>query len=293
MCLANGLRGTARAGRWLFWGLVVLAVPVVLAGAYLGRPGDLGAPVVPVESLTVAGYAALAVSVAALGLLDPALGPYLAASSGRGRGWGLVLVAAFVLLLGLGLLLVFGGAVIAPSLAFFILPANLGAVPGGLAVGLFIVTFLLATCVAGLLAGAVDRVAGETDGGDGARRRVAWAAGMGAVALLVAVLPTTAQLILLGTALLAVAAAVALLLPVPLAGRRWSPRIGFAAGVVTAVAGFVLVAVSGQPAFGPAALAALAATAAVTAVATLVVRGGGSAGDVAAEPVSGSASDHG
>jgi lysylphosphatidylglycerol synthetase-like protein (DUF2156 family) len=210
-----------------------LAVVLAAAGAFLGRPDDLVDPITPMESLPAWNYAVLAVGLLAIGGLDPALRGMLASSGSRRSirregAWAALWMVVLLAAVGLGMLLIFGGVLVAPSLAFFTVPANLGpAMP----VVMAIAAFWFAFAVASLLAGAPSVVAGDgpngiaVDGPNGiagdepngipsvgangpSGRAVVLVVGLALAALVIAVLPTTAAGVLAATAAVAVVALV-------------------------------------------------------------------------------------
>jgi len=134
-----------------------------------------------------------------LGTADTAL-----AASHRIGGWSPVRVLGgvfgVVILIVFGLLMFFGGAVIAPTIQFFVVPANIDALPGLAGVLLAVLTLLFAAVVAGALAGL--RPTADAAG-------LGWLIGGAAIAAGVALLDPGLDWVVVATALAAASLALA------------------------------------------------------------------------------------
>lgn len=204
----DGARASGRISSLAMW---LLIVPILLCLALAGLLGNVGqavSPIIVVDGLSVATVVALMVAFLALGTADAAL-----AGSHRDAEWSpvRVLAGAFavVILLVFSMLMFFGGAIIAPSVQFFVVPANIDAVPGLAGVLLAVLTLLFAAVVAHALAGLRLVLADGDEGvasGTGDIR--IFAVGV-AVAALVALVDPGLDWVMIATALVAASVAAA------------------------------------------------------------------------------------
>ena len=134
--------GSNRLAALAVW---LMAVPVLIAlalGIFLGEFSAVTDQLIEVDGPAPAAVITIAVIVFLIGWSDARLdllrGRRLTSS---GALIGALLVVG---LIGLGLLMFLGGAVIAPSLQFFVIPANLDLIPGipALILGVFTVVFV-------------------------------------------------------------------------------------------------------------------------------------------------------
>lgn len=148
----DGLAASGRIGSLAMW-LMIIPVLIALAlGFLLGRPGQAVGAIIKVDGPSLWTLLALAVGLFVLGGADAGL-----AASRAQDGWspGRVLAGVFalVILIGAGLLMFFGGAILAPSMQFFVVPANLNLLPGLAGLVLAVLTVLFAALVASPLGG--------------------------------------------------------------------------------------------------------------------------------------------
>lgn len=148
----DALAASGRIGSLAMWLMIVPVLICLALGFLLGDPGQAVSPIIEVTGPSPWTILALAVGFLVLGWADAGL----AASHQRG-GWSPVRVLggafAIVILIAVGLLMFFGGAILAPSMQFFVVPANINAVPG-LAAALFaVLTVLFTALVAAQLGG--------------------------------------------------------------------------------------------------------------------------------------------
>lgn len=229
----EGLRASGRISSLALWLLIVPILLCLALGILLGSFGQAVNSIIVTPGLSIAAFICLLVAFLVLGAADAAL----AASRAEG-GWSPVrllgVVFAVVVLLVLGMLMFFGGAVLAPTVQFFVVPANLNALPGLAGVILAILALLFAAFVASSLAG-VGAAAGQVPGSAGHTRAVA----VGAVcaAALALIDPGMGQVVVF---VALVAAAVA-------AGR--SER-GVRAGLIAALVGIVVLVLAGALGWG-------------------------------------------
>ncbi len=148
----QGLAASGRIGSVAMW---LMIVPIVISLAIGFLLGDLSAVVSPIRIGVDSPFAAIlavAVAIFALGWVDAGL----QATNEVGR-WSplrvLSWVAVVILAVILGLLMFLGGVIFAPSMEFFVVPANIDALPGLAGVLLAVLTVIFAALVAGVLAG--------------------------------------------------------------------------------------------------------------------------------------------
>lgn len=210
VALAAGARGAARVAGWVVGVLAVVAVLLLAVGAYLGRPGDLVDPVTSVPGLPLLGVVAVVLAVPVLAAVDPALRGAVSRLTPSRLTWACVLAVAITVVAGVGLLLVFGGVVVAPSLTFFTVPANAAMIPSALVVTMAVTALWIATAVTALLVGGAAAAARMNRGvDDAAGLDWRWAVGLGAGAVVIAVLPVPSVVVFGATAVVAAVGLVA------------------------------------------------------------------------------------
>ena len=148
----DGMRAAGRIGSLAVW-LLIIPIVLTLALAFLlGNIGQAVSPIIRTGGLPIATVVSLMAAFLVLGAADVAL-----AASRRRAGWSPVRVLggvfAVVILLAFGMLMFFGGAILAPTVQFFVIPANLDALPGLAGVVLAVLTVLFAAVVASALSG--------------------------------------------------------------------------------------------------------------------------------------------
>jgi hypothetical protein len=159
--LAQGREAASRTSRWTVAIAFIIPAILLLGGAVVSKPAVLVDSLVPYEALPLGTAAALVLAVGACGFLDPAMGLTLRGSQKPGKAalWGAVIAAGFVLVFGLGLILIYGGAFVAPSLQAFLLAAA-----PALAIGyfMFFAVFVLASAADTQIAAASELAAEDT-----------------------------------------------------------------------------------------------------------------------------------
>lgn len=150
---AQGLVASSRISSLTVWLLLVPIFISLALGFGLGNVAVVFSPIRVIEAAPIPAILAVAVAVFLLGWADNSL-----AATARIARWSpirvlswtvVVLLAVFV-----GMLMFFGGAIFAPSMEFFVVPANIDALPGLAAVLLAVLTVLFAALVANALASA-------------------------------------------------------------------------------------------------------------------------------------------
>lgn len=200
----GGAGASSRVGSLAMW---LLLVPVAVAlglGTYLGHADQVLRAIIEVPGPSPWRVLALAVALLLIGAGDPGL--RAAQAPGVGPAFR-VLIGPLVaiVLMSLGLLMFFGGAIIAPSMQFFVVPANVNLVPGLAGALVSVLTVIYLALV-------MAPLAGLRPGPDGGSRQVVVG---GVLAALVALVSPGWGWILLGTAIAASVALVAALLPAP------------------------------------------------------------------------------
>lgn len=272
----DGLRASGRIGSLAVWLLIVPILLSLALGFLLGTIGQAVSPIIRTGGVPVATVVCLIVTFVVLGAADGGL-----AASHRLGGWSPVRVlgAVFlvVILIVVGLLMFFGGAIIAPSVQFFVIPANLNAIPGPAGLILAVLTLLFAALVASALAGLLP-VAGESAATPAepavaapARAEVRLVAAGAGAAVLVALVNPGMDWMVIAASLAAAALAVAT--------SERGVRIGLAGAVVLVV----VLTLTGTMSWGWWPALAVVAVAAVSRVAS-----GRSAPDPIAQPAAGS-----
>lgn len=211
----EGLRATGRIGSLAVWLLIVPIVLVLVLGFLLGNIGQAVSPIIRTGGVPIATVVSLMAGFLVLGAADSAL-----AASHRSVGWSPVRVLGgvfiVVILIVFGMLMFFGGAILAPTVQFFVIPANIDALPGLAGVLLAVLTMLFAAVVASSLSGLL--VAG-TEPAEGASESVVLATvgdvnrrvfGIGlAAALVLALVNPGMEWVVIATSLAAAAVATA------------------------------------------------------------------------------------
>lgn len=235
------LASSSRVGSLAMWLMVVPVVIALALGVLLGDPGQAVSPIIEVQGLEWATALGLLVSFTALGWSDPGMRSRLEGHAGVPIRM-LVGVGLVVLLICGGLLMFFGGAILAPSMQFFVVPANIDALPGLAGVLIAVVTVLFIALTTATMSGIADGT-------------VKWLAIGAAASTVLALIDPGLDRVVIATSLVAAV----------LVGSRGErgTRLGLAAALI----GIVTLTVTGQLTFGwPAALAAVV-VAAIAAVA--------------------------
>jgi hypothetical protein len=195
----QGSVGSSRVGAVAVSALI-LPIGISLAlGFKLGGPEQLIPPLVQSPPISVGVVMALAAMVAVLGVADSRLSALRTDQRSGDLIWSAAAAVIVVTAMGLGLLMFLGGVVIAPSLQFFVVPANLDLLPP-LALALLTVATLFFVALAATL------LAGVTSGRkDAAARRSSSAAlwGCGAVGVALALIDPPVEAIVVVATLLA------------------------------------------------------------------------------------------
>lgn len=250
----QGLAATGRVGSAVLWTVILPIVMALALGVLLGSPGDAVSPIVSSDGPAVLEMVGLAVAVLMLGAGDNGLRALLDAGGG-GRSalrWSWGGAALAVLLFLVGLLMFFGGNVVAPSLQFFVVPANLDLLAPLAIVVLAVAAVLFAGLVATALLG-VGLLGAAEESPAPAR---SWLAGGAVLAAVLALVDPGVERVLVVASL---AGAALLGAQLPSGSRQQGVMAGLAVGIV----GFGVLAVLGRLEFGVASI--------VTAVVVLVV----------------------
>ncbi len=170
------LAASGRIGSLAVWLLVIPVLISLALGLLLGDPGQATGPIIDVTGVQWATALGLVVAFIVLGRADPGLRAITDDQAGVPARM-LVGVGLVVLLICVGLLMFFGGAIVAPSMQFFVVPANIDALPG-LAGALIAVLTLLFAGLVSVTLGGVRSLGGGT-------RWMALAAGAAVVVALV------------------------------------------------------------------------------------------------------------
>lgn len=217
----QGLVASSRISSVAMWLLIVPILIALALGFLLGNVSVLASPSRIGDGTPWVAILAVALLIFALGWVDNSL------LAGRRAGkWSplrvLVWVMVVLVLVLVGLLMFFGGVMFAPSMEFFVVPANIDALPGLAGVLLAIVTVLFAALVASALTGVgglgLDRQSesapAEASGGPtvgdstvaaepNVTVRPIWVWGSAAIAVIVALIDPGSQAILIAVGLLA------------------------------------------------------------------------------------------
>lgn len=228
--IATGRIGTHRTSRWAL-APMLFALVIFLAGAFIGSPEDLVSPQVPFQPLGVGSVVALLLASGAVGVFDPIITLTLRDSRRPARNAliGAGVLASLVAAFGLGMLLIYGGALTAPSVQVFLPFAASPKAAFGLTA--FVIVFLVAATADGLLAAGTETAEHLNAPGSRAGLTLALAAAGALIAIIWARPESIFALIaMLGAAALG-AAAIAWKRPAE--AGSWA---GFAAGVIAAAA---------------------------------------------------------
>ena len=159
--LAQGQEAASRTSRWtVAVAFIIPAIPL-LGGAVVSKPEVLIDSLVPYQALPL-GTAAAGARCWRVWIPRSSYGldlAWFAEALAKRRFGGAVIAAAFVLVFGLGLILLYGGAFVAPTLQAFLLAAA-----PALAIGyfMFFVVFVLASAADTQLAAASEVAAQDT-----------------------------------------------------------------------------------------------------------------------------------
>jgi hypothetical protein len=234
----------------------ILPIGISLAlGLKLGGPEQLIPPLVQSPPISAGVVIALAAMVAALGVADSRLSALRADQQPPGDLiWSAAAAAIAVAAMGLGLLMFLGGVVIAPSLQFFVVPANLDLLPPLALVLLTVATLFFVALTATLLAGVAS---GRKDPAAYSPRRSSSAAvwGCWAVGVTLALIDPPVEAIVVVATLLAFAD-----LGRRLRGAPCNTRSRTVGGIGVCLAALSLIG-TGQATFGWAATCAWSAVA--------------------------------
>ena len=226
----RGRESANRTSRWVLVMAFLVPVLLLVGGLFLGSPSTITDSLVPFTSVPLGSVSALVATIIVLSVVDPSIGRVVATSARPGKAalWGAVIAGAFAFVLSIGLILIFGGAFVAPTLQAFLLAA---APPVGIGVFIFIATLVLASvCDTQLATGSelVDRLAFV-----GRREVVTF--GFAILAVVVAVLVPSPTAILAIAAILAAAVLGALMPALDRQTSDFNAFPGIFGGVAAAV----------------------------------------------------------
>lgn len=264
--LAQGREAASRTSRWTIGIGFFIPVLLLLGGAVVGKPSTLADSLVPYEPLPLGTAAALVIATAACGFLDPSMGLVLrgAIKPGKAALWGAVIGGAFVVVFGIALILLYGGAFVAPTLQAFLIAAAPVMIIGYF---MFSAAFVLASAADTQLAASSEVAAEATS----LRRRRPITAVIVVLAILLAIfVPAPGQIFAVAATI--VAAAVGAVVP---AASGKMPELAALPGVIVGVAAGVVVAVimgiTSTLTFGTATAVALLAAFVLSLVTSLIV----------------------
>lgn len=209
-----------RIGSLAMWFLLIPVLIVVALAALLGTPGQIVTRIIEVPGMSWPQIIGLLLAILVLARVDAGL---IRTGQAAVFAWA----GGTVLVIGLGMLAFFGGAVVAPTMQFFVVPANIDALPGLAGLLIAVLTVLFSGLVAAQLRG--------IQSARPATRIVALGAG---VAVLIALLDPGLDAVVVATSLLAA---------VVVTGRS---ETGLRAGAAIAVVGALTLAVLGELRFG-------------------------------------------
>ncbi|MBK6762815.1 MAG: hypothetical protein IPG68_05840 [Micrococcales bacterium] len=238
----EALVARGRVGSLAMWLMIVPVLISLALGVLLGDPGQAVSPIIEVTGVQWASALGLIVAFLVLGWSDPGM----AAAGGDSTGVParmLVGVGLVVLLICTGLLMFFGGAVMAPSMQFFVVPANIDALPGLAGTLIAVLTVLFTALVASTLTG-IRRL----DGG------IRWLVICGIAAVVLALIDPGLDWVVIATSLVAAA----------LLGSRGER--GTQIGLAAAIIGVATLTWTGHMTFGWQSALAAGVVAAVAAV---------------------------
>lgn len=290
LTVGSSVDGSNRLAALAVW---LMAVPVLLAmalGIFLGEFSAVTDQLIEVDGPSIASVVTIAVIVFLIAWSDPRLD--LLRAGWLTSGGALVGALLVVGLIGLGLLMFLGGAVIAPSLQFFVVPANLDLIPAVPAVVLGVFTVMFVAMVTSVLSGvAAPRVASpravdadvDSEAEPAAPPSPVWAVGVAVVATVLALVGLGSDWLLAVAGLVGAAIAGA---SVGGSGFGRGLRLGLVAALVLVVAAAFLNRVDDRVEGGWWALSGIAIVAVMAAV---TARAGSRRAK--AEPVGSSAGD--
>lgn len=147
MVAGQGLVASSRISSTAMWFMLVPMLLALALGVFLGSPKVAVAPIREVEPFPIWGMICGFIAVFALSWIDGSLARDRASSdwsTKRSAIWAIVVGLIF----GWGQLMLFGGAVFAPSMEFFVVPANVDMLPYLVTVLLAVGTVILAAFIA-------------------------------------------------------------------------------------------------------------------------------------------------
>lgn len=148
----QGLAASSRVGSLAMWLTIVFVLVSLALGFLLGGIGEVVSPIVETDGPAALRVVAVGVAVFVVGWSDNGLRALQVVGAGP-LGRVFAGAAAVVVLVLLGQLMFLGGSILAPSLQFFVLPANIDIVPALAAAVLALLTVLFAALLAATLAG--------------------------------------------------------------------------------------------------------------------------------------------
>lgn len=250
--LAQGREAASRTSRWTLGFALVIPIILLLGGAVVSQPAVLVDSLVPFEALPLGTAAALVAAVAVCAFVDPSMGTVLRGSQKPGKAalWGAVIAGGFVLIFGIGLVLMYGGAFVAPTLQAFLLAAAPPLVVGYF---LFFAVFVLGSAADTQLAAGSEVAANNVSP---AKRRPITAVMVVLAILFAMVFPAPGQIFSV-TAMIAAAAFGAVLPAATGKLPELSAIPGVAVGIIGAAVVAVIMGVSSAVNFGTATLVAI------------------------------------
>ncbi len=267
--LARGREAASRTSRWTLGFAVVIPILLLVAGAVIGHPSTITSSLVPSTAIPPGDVLGVILAVFVCGFVDPAMGLVLRGAGGKAKAkttsvWAAVITGVFTLVFGLALILIYGGAWVAPSLQAFLLAA---APPILIAFFLFFAVFVLGSSSDSQLA-AGSQVA--SDMSDPSKRRPITLAIVVLAILLAMFVPAPLQILAVGT-LVAAAGAGAVLpaLKAETAGLQALP--GLVVGVVAALVVALIMGLSNALTFTTATAVAIVAAVALSAITSLIL----------------------
>lgn len=174
----QGLVASSRISSTAMWFMLVPVVLAVALGIFLGSPAVAVAPIREAKALPILAAIAAAIAVFALAWIDGSLGRSRGLSgwsTKRSAIWAIVVGLVF----GFGLLMLFGGVVFAPSMEFFVVPANIDALPYLGTVLLAVATVIFAGLISraftsvGVIGGGLEGGSGDTNDAEGGESQAA------------------------------------------------------------------------------------------------------------------------
>lgn len=264
--VVRGRVGANRTSRWAIGFAAVVPVLFFVLGFGLGQAPVITSSLVPSTPVPIGTAVAMILAVVGMSFVDPVMGQTLRASAkpGRAATWGAIISVLFVLVFSLGLIMVFGGAFVAPTLQAFLIAAFGGV---GIAVFMFFAATVLVPTADTQLAAAADSV--EHMAPQLSKALVTF--GLAIVAALLAMfVPATGQIVSVAAVL--AAAVFGALLPA-LAGEKTNyPTLpGVIVGVLAAIVVAVIMSVNSVMTFQAATTTALIAAFVLSAATSLLM----------------------